>query len=111
MIAVRERLISVSLTLYHTFPTFNPETDDKILDLSKTKTKAFADLRHRPFKSFRKQANVFTCLQYKSYDNTVGKGETARNEQILLFYCLGEFSAIFTKFEIVVCKLFQFGRV
>ena len=28
---------------------------------------------------------VFTCLQYKSFENTVGKGEIARNEQFLLF--------------------------
>ena len=28
-----------------------------------------------------------------------------------VFYPLGELSAIFIKFEIVVCKLFQFGRV
>ena len=27
----------------------------------------------------------FTCLQYKSFENTVGKGEIARNEQFLLF--------------------------
>ena len=26
-----------------------------------------------------------TCLQYKSFENTVGKGEIARNEQFLLF--------------------------
>ena len=32
-----------------------------------------------------KQALVFTCLQYKSFGNTVGKGEIARNEQFLLF--------------------------
>ena len=32
-----------------------------------------------------KQALVFTCLQYKSFENTVGKGEIARNEQFLLF--------------------------
>ena len=32
-----------------------------------------------------KQALVFTCLQYKSSENTVGKGEIARNEQFLLF--------------------------
>ena len=36
-------------------------------------------------KSFPKQALVFTCLQYKSFENTVGNGEIARNEQILLF--------------------------
>ena len=27
----------------------------------------------------------FTCLQYKSFENTAGKGEIARNEQFLLF--------------------------
>ena len=31
------------------------------------------------------QALVFTCLQYRSFDNSVGKGEIARNEQFLLF--------------------------
>ena len=34
---------------------------------------------------FPKQALVFTCLQYKTFENTVGKGEIARNEQFLLF--------------------------
>ena len=34
---------------------------------------------------FPKQALVLTCLQYKSFENTVGKGEIARNEQFLLF--------------------------
>ena len=28
-----------------------------------------------------------------------------------VFYLFGEFSAIFIKFEIVICKVFQFGRV
>ena len=28
---------------------------------------------------------VFMCLQYKSFENTVGKGEIARDEQFLLF--------------------------
>ena len=27
----------------------------------------------------------FTCLQYKSFENTVGKGEIAHSEQFLLF--------------------------
>ena len=31
------------------------------------------------------RAQVFTCLQYKSFENTEGKGEIARNEQFLLF--------------------------
>ena len=62
-----------------------------------------------------KQALVFTCLQYKSFENTVGKGEAARSEQfILLPRCFLPFwksFAIFIKFKIVVCKLFLFGRV
>ena len=53
------------------------------------------------------------CLQYKYFENTVGKGEIAHNEQFLfprVCYSFGELSAIFIQFEIVVCKLFQFGR-
>ena len=34
---------------------------------------------------FPKQALIFTCLQFKPFENTVGKGEIARNEQFLLF--------------------------
>ena len=34
---------------------------------------------------FPKQALVFTCQHYKSFENTVGKGELARNEQFILF--------------------------
>ena len=30
---------------------------------------------------FPKQALVFTCMQYKFLENTMGKGEIARNEQ------------------------------
>ena len=50
------------------------------------------------------------------FENTVGKGEIACNKQFLLFphsvfYPSRELSAIFVKFEIVVCKLFQFRRV
>ena len=50
-----------------------------------------------------------------SFENTVGKGEIARNEQFLLshsvFYLVIELSVVFIKFKIVVCKLFPFGRV
>ena len=30
------------------------------------------------------QALVFTCLRYKSFENALGKGEIARNEEFLL---------------------------
>ena len=57
-------------------------------------------------------SQVFTCLQYKSFKNIVGKGEIAHNEQFLfsrsVFYPHKVLSAIFIKFKIVVCKLFQF---
>ena len=52
---------------------------------------------------------------YRCFEHTVGKGEIAHNEQFLLFpkcfLLFGELSAIFIKFEFVVCKSFQFGRV
>ena len=35
--------------------------------------------------TFSKQTLVLTCLQYKSFENTVGKGEIAHKEQFLLF--------------------------
>ena len=35
--------------------------------------------------TFPKQALVFICLQYKSFENTVRKGEIAHDEQFLLF--------------------------
>ena len=59
------------------------------------------------FQPFPKQDLVFMCLQYKSFENTVGKGEISRS----VFYLSGEHSAIFIKFEIVVGKLFQFEGV
>ena len=58
---------------------------------------------------------VFTCLQCKSFENTVEKEEIARNEQFLffqqVFHPFRELSAIFIEFEIVICKLFQFEGV
>ena len=100
---------------------------------------------------FPKQALVFTCLQHKSFENTVGKKEISldcslqgqpfsqtspgfyvsavqvfgkncgEKEKLLLmsnfsfshsvFHPFRELSAIFIKSEIVVCKVFQFGRL
>ena len=51
------------------------------------------------------------CLQYKSFENTVGKGEIATSNFSFshkVFYFFEELSSTFTKLEIVVCKLFQF---
>ena len=57
----------------------------------------------------------FDTLRNKPFENTVGKGEIAHNEQFLLFpQCFLPIWITFchfVKFEIVVCKLFQFGRV
>ena len=43
-----------------------------------TSTKFYRLVNGKPFSGF-------TCLQYKSFENIVGKGETARNKQFLLF--------------------------
>ena len=49
---------------------------------------------------FPKQALVFTRLVYKSFENTVEKGEIARNEQfsfLSVFYPFEDLTAIFYK--------------
>ena len=48
-----------------------------------------------------------TCLQYKPFENTVGKGEIARNELFLLFpQCFLPFLRTFRHFiEIENCRL------
>ena len=52
------------------------------------------------YEPFPKQALVFTCLQYKSIENTAGKGEIARNEQFLLLpQCLLSFRTAFCHFN------------
>ena len=49
---------------------------------------------------FPKQVLVFTCLQYKSFENAVGKGEIARYEQFLLFpQCFLPFKRTFCHFH------------
>ena len=39
----------------------------------------------KEFTSLQKNCNTITCLEFKPFENTVGKGEFARNEQFLLF--------------------------
>ena len=60
------------------------------------------------------RALVFTCLRYRSFKNTVEKEEIAPNENFSfshsLFYPSEELSPILIKFEIVVCKIFLFGK-
>ena len=66
-------------------------------------------------KGFNSFPNKPWCLQDKSFENTVGKGEIVRNEQFLLFpQCFLPFWRAFChfhQFEIVVCKLLQLGKV
>ena len=56
---------------------------------------------------FPKQALVFTCLQYKSFENTLVKGEIAYNKQYLLFpQCFQPVSRSFCHFhQIYNCRL------
>ena len=57
-------------------------------------------------------ALVFMCMQYKSFETIVGKGETAHDEQFPLFhgvfYPFGKLSTIFIKFGTIACKVFVF---
>ena len=71
--------------------------------------------------AFPKQALVFMCLQHKSFENTVRKGEIAHHEQFLLFptafsTCLEKFlpfssnlkvSSANFHFEVKNCPLIQ----
>ena len=55
------------------------------------------------------------CLQYTSFEQSVGKEEITCNKQFLLshsvFYPFKELYTILIKFKIVVSKLIQFGIV
>ena len=59
-------------------------------------------------KTFPKQALSYMCLQYKPFQNIVRKVEIARKKHSTQFR---ELPTMFIKIDIVVCKLFQFGRV
>ena len=67
------------------------------------------------FNPFPDSDGPFDVSGNKPFENTVGKGEIARNEQFLLFpQCFLPIWITFchfVKLEIVVCKVFQFGRV
>ena len=56
---------------------------------------------------FPKQALVFTCLLYKSFENTVEKGEIAYNEQFLLFprWFLPVWKTVCHFYQIRICRL------
>ena len=89
------------------------------LDWSKVSSfgeiKTCLTFRHPLFKPFPTQAIVFTCLEYQSLENTVRKGEIARNEQFLLFpqcfLSVWRTLCTFHCFKIVISKLYQFGIV
>ena len=58
------------LTAFSPFPT--------MLSINLSSANAFNFFPNKPW-------FCRTCLQYKTFENTVGKGETVRNEQFLLF--------------------------
>ena len=51
------------------------------------------------YQPFPEQALVFTCLQHKSFENTVEKGEIACNKQFLLFPVFSTFFKNFLQFS------------
>ena len=96
---------------YYTIQSFNgPKKKYLSLFSLQEKDKMLA------FLTFPKQALVFTCLYSSSLLKTLWE-----KEKLLItsnfffshsvFNHFGELSYIFIKLKIVVCKLFQFGRV
>ena len=56
------------------------------------------------FQPFPKQACVFTCLQYKSFENTVGKGEILTSNSSFsptVFYPLENFPPFFSNSKLL----------
>ena len=64
---------------------FNPFPNDKFKTPPNSKCLQTRILNSMKFNPFQNKPWFFTCLQYKSFENTVGIGEIARNEQFLLF--------------------------
>ena len=68
---------------YHLFNFFLVNTNKMVkswrIKLQSSKTVEIRIL-DRIYLPFPKQALFFTCLLYKSFGNTVGKGDIARNE-------------------------------
>ena len=62
---------------------------------------------HREALTLPKQTLVFTCLQSKSFENTAGKGEIARNERFLIFpHCFLPIWITFFHFHLIQnCRL------
>ena len=56
------------------------------------------------FKIAVSKALVFMCLQYKCFENTVGKGEIVHNEQILLFLRVSSANTLNVE-ESKICRL------
>ena len=69
----RHNLFKDTLMVINLFVSVSPLT---VNNLTKSEVSIFTLAQTRP---------VFTCLQYKYFENTVGKVENARNEQFLLF--------------------------
>ena len=59
--------------------------------------------------------HCFTCLQYKSYENTVGNVEVTPHKRIppphCVFYSFEELSTTLIEIKVIIYNLFQFGRV
>ena len=70
----------------------------------------FTFVNYRAFNPFPNKPLFLRVCSTSLFENTVGKGEIACHEQFLLFaQCF--LSAIFIKYEVGVCKVFQFGCV
>ena len=108
------------------YPTTNesiPHTKQFVFEIEKYRvekgenTDKCLDMRHVALK--KKGGGLIpypnTCLQYKSFENLCKKEKLLLTSNFSfshsVFYPFEKLSSIFTKFEIIVSKLFQSGRV
>ena len=79
---IKTRVKAITVSTEKKFNTHQPNTSRQLL----YRSGPLYIFYFKPFFfTFPKQALVFTCLEYKSFENTAGKGEIACNKQFLLF--------------------------
>ena len=109
------------LLFLHCFLLYQREKSSYLAQSDMISANAFNFVQYRIL-SFGKDLNLslskswfFMYLQKNSFENTAGKGKLLVTSNfsfsLSVFYPFGELSAIYVKFRIIVCKLFEFRRV
>ena len=82
-----------------------------IFSFSHNVVKKLLLLGHENQGLFGKALKIYWCIYLGLWWLTLSQASPGFSFSCRVFYPFGELSAIFIKFEVVVCKLFHFGRV